>query len=91
MIILVVQIIMLIKGYTLYARQKCIIYSIKKTRMKIITAFLRSLYCFIGFCRSIYIVQLYFERVYFFLYTFFVTFLLSKTIDFTGKLAFFSV
>lgn len=41
MIILVVHIIMLTKEYTLYARQKCIIYltKIKKTRMKIITVF----------------------------------------------------
>lgn len=41
MIILVVHIIMLTKEYTLYARQKYIIYltKIKKTRMKIITVF----------------------------------------------------
>lgn len=94
MIILVVHIIMLTKEYTLYARQKCIIYltKIKKTRMKIITAifyvvcivslFLRFLYV------NIVIVQLYLEV--FFSY-FFLTFFLSKTIDFTGKLAFLSV
>lgn len=67
MIILVVHIIMLIKEYTLYARQKCIIYltKIKKTRMKIITAFFYVVCIVSLFLRFLYvnidIVQLYLE------------------------------